>query len=136
MKDKMFSVVPGSEGSKGYYYSDSDREPCCIGHIRGDFGKSGDEYWASFWEHEGINAAGGGCKAELTALVNALRKNLLKSRKYMKQYIRQFPPLLLESGEIMSYGYQVTTEKHDYYIRCTPYPGVYDFYIYMYIREV
>ena len=33
MKDKMFSVVPGSEGSKGYYYSDSDREPCCIGHI-------------------------------------------------------------------------------------------------------
>ena len=135
MKEKNFTVVPGSEGSKGYYYSNSDREPCCIGHIRGDFGKSGDEYWATFWEHEGINAAGEDCKAELTALVNALRKNLLKSRKHMKLYIRQLPPLLLESGEIMSYGYQVTTEKYNYYIRCTPYPGVYDFYIDIYFRE-
>ena len=135
MKDKRFSVAPGLEGSKGYYYSNSDREHRCIGHIRGDLGKSGDEYWATFWEHEGINIAGEGYKEELTALVNTLRKNLLKSRKHMRQYIQQHPPLILESGEIMSYGYQVTTEKYDYYIRCTPYPGLYDLYIYMYVRE-
>lgn len=123
-----FDVRSGDADSKELYYSGSNHENRCVGHIRGDFGKSGDEYWASFWEHEGINAAGEDCKDEQTALVNTLRNNLLKSRKAMRKYIQQHPPLILESGEIMSYGYQVSTEKYDYYIRCTPYPGVYDFY--------
>ena len=131
-----FDVCSGDVSSMEMYYSGSNQENRCIGHIRGDFGKSGDEYWATFWEHEGINTAREGYKEELTALVNTLRKNLLKSRKAMRKYIQQHPPLILESGEIMSYGYRVSTEKYDYYIRCTPYPGVYDFYIYMYVREV
>lgn len=130
-----FDMRVGDAGSTELYYSGSDLENRCVGHIRGDFGKSGDEYWTSFWEHEGINAAGEGYKEELNALVNALRKNLLKSRKAMCKYIQPHPPLILETGAIMSYGYQVTTEKYDYYIRCTPCPGVYDFYIYMYVRE-
>lgn len=132
---QMYQLMPGAEGSVDMYYSDNEQEHRCIGHIRGDFGKSGDEYWATFWEHEGINVAGEGCKEELIALVNALRKNLLKSRKAMRKYIQQHPPLILEAGAIMSYGYQVTTEKYDYCIRCTPCPGVYDFYIHMYVRE-
>lgn len=130
-----FDVRAGNEGSMDMYYSGNNQDHHCVGHIRGDFGKSGDEYWATFWEHEGINVAGEGCKEELTALVNTLRKNLLKGRNAMRKYIQQRPPLILEAGAIMSYGYQVTTEKYDYYIRCTPYPGVYDFYIYMYVRE-
>lgn len=129
-----FDVRAGNEGSMDMYYSGNDQDYRCVGHIRGDFGKSGDEYWATFWEHEGINAAGEGYKEELTALVITLRKNLLKSRKAMRKYIQQRPPLILEAGSIMSYGYQVTTEKYDYYIRCTPCPSVYDFYIYMYVR--
>ena len=123
-----FDVRSGDTGSMELYYSGSDLENRCIGHIRGDFGKNGDEYWTSFWEHEGNNAAGEDCKEELTALVKALRKNLLKSRKAMRKYIQQHSPLILEAGSIMSYGYQVTTEKYGYYIRCTPCPGVYDFY--------
>lgn len=129
-----FDVRAGDAGSKDMYYSGNDQDYRCVGHIRGDFGKSGDEYWASYWEHEGINVAGEGCKEELTALVKALRKNLLKSRKAMRKYIQPHPPLILEAGAIMSFGYQVTTEKYDYYIRCAPSPGVYDFYIYMYVR--
>jgi len=129
-----FDVRAGDAGSTELYYSGSDHENRCVGHLRGDFGKSGDEYWATFWEHEGSKAAGEGCKEELSALVKALRKNLLKSRKTMRKYIQQHPPLILEAGAIMSYGYQVSTEKYDYYIRCTPCPGVYDFYIHMYVR--
>ena len=129
-----FDVRAGDAGSMDMYYSGNDQDYHCVCHIRGDFGKSGDEYWATFWEHEGINVAGEGCKEELTALVNTLRKNLLKSRKAMRKYLQQHPPLILESGEIMSYGYQASTEKYDYYIRCSPYSGVYDFYIYMYVR--
>lgn len=131
-----FDVRAGDESSMDKYYSGNDQDYRCVGHIRGDFGKSGDEYWTTFWEHEGINTAGEGCKEELTALVNMLRKNLLKSRKAMRKYLQQYPPLILEAGAIMSYGYQVMTERYDYYIRCSPYPGAYDFYIYMYAREV
>ncbi|MBQ8962331.1 MAG: hypothetical protein IJ089_00840 [Clostridia bacterium] len=130
-----FDVRSGDTGSVDMYYSGNDQDYRCVGHIRGDFGKSGDEFWATFWEHEGINVAGEGCKEELTALVNTLRKKLLKSRKAMRKYIQQHSPLILEAGAIMSYGYQVTTEKYDYCIRCTPCPGVYDFYIHMYVRE-
>ena len=53
----------------------------------------------------------------------------------MRKYIQQHLLLILEAGAIMPYGYQVTTEKYDYCIRCTPYSGVYDFYIYMYAKE-
>ena len=130
-----FDVRSGDTGSVDMYYSGNDQDYRYVGHIRGDFGKSGDEFWATFWEHEGINVAGEGCKEELTALVNTLRKKLLKSRKAMRKYIQQHSPLILEAGAIMSYGYQVTTEKYDYCIRCTPCPGVYDFYIHMYVRE-
>ena len=102
-----FDVRAGDESSMDKYYSGNDQDYRCVGHIRGDFGKSGDEYWATFWEHEGINAAGKDCKDELTALVNTLRKNLLKSRKAMRKYIQQHLLLILEASAIMSYGYQV-----------------------------
>ena len=49
-----FDVCSGDVSSMEMYYSGSNQENRCIGHIRGDFGKSGDEYWATFWEHEGI----------------------------------------------------------------------------------
>ena len=57
-----FDVRSGDAGSLELYYSGSDQENRCIGRIRGDLGKSGDEYWASFWEHEDINAAREDCK--------------------------------------------------------------------------
>ena len=52
-----FDVRAGDVSSMELYYSGSNQENRCIGHIRGDFGKSGDEYWATFWEHEGINVS-------------------------------------------------------------------------------
>ena len=60
-----FDVRAGDAGSMDKYYSGNDQDYRCVGHIRGDFGKSGDEYWATFWEHEGINLAEDCCKDEL-----------------------------------------------------------------------
>ena len=95
-----FDVRAGGAGSTELYYSGSDHENRCVGHLRGDFGKSGDEYLATFWEHEGINVAGKGCKEELNALVNTLRKNLLKSRKAMRKYIQQHYSLFSQSTTV------------------------------------
>ena len=42
---------------------------------------------------------------------------------------------MLESGIFMARGYIVVTEQYEYYIRCSPQPGEYNFYIYAYARE-
>ena len=43
-----FDVRAGDESSMDMYYSGNDQDYRCVGHIRGDFGKNGDEYWATF----------------------------------------------------------------------------------------
>ena len=131
-----FDVQPGISGTEDLYYSGNDREAQCVGHVRGDFGRSGSDYYASFWPHEGADQADENFHAELTALINSLRESLLKDRPAMRRYIQHHPTLVLEAGDLMSYGYRVETSKHVYYLRCTPHPGIYDFYVYAYRREV
>lgn len=135
MLSQTYNITPATETDKALFYSGSERENHCAGHVRGHFGRSGTEYNASFWQHAGTHLAGDDFMEELNMLLAGLRRNLLKSRGKMNRFILEHPPLILETGVIMSYGYQVSTEKYDYYIRCAPYPGCYDFYIYAYIRE-
>ena len=136
MQTQRFVVIPADESERDYFYSGNDREAQCVGHVRGDFGRGGNEYYASFWPHEGVDQADENFHAELTALIVSLRESLLKDRPAMRRYIQHHPTLVLEAGDLMSYGYRVETGKHVYYFRCTPYPGVYDFYVYAYQREV
>ena len=132
---KTFDVYTGMPGTESMYYSDSDQEHWCLGHLRCDFGREGDEFWTTYFPHDGIPNDVDAFREELNSLVNVLRKNLLKSRNHMRRYIQQHPALLLESGAVSIYGYQVTTEQFEYYIRCTPQPGYYDAYIYIFLRE-
>ena len=53
----------------------------------------------------------------------------------MQKYLREHDSLMLETGIFMSRGYMVVTEQYEYYIRCSPQPGEYNFYIYAYVRE-
>ena len=131
-----FDVQPGIPGMEALYYSDSDQEHRCFGHVRDDFGRDGDEYHASFWPHQGADQADEAFHVELNALVVSLRKSLLKDRPSMRRYIQHHPTLVLEAGELTSYGYRVETDGHAYYLRCSPHPGVYDFYFYAYRQEV
>lgn len=135
MQTQPFDIIPACEGEQDYFYSDSDREAQCVGHVRGDFGRSGNDYYASFWPHQGASQADETFYTELTALIVSLRKSLLKDRPSMRRYIQRHPTLVLEAGDLMSYGYQVETEGHAYYLRCSPHPGTYDFYVYAYRRE-
>ena len=34
-----------------YSNEERDRELGCVGHLRGDFGRSGNEFWTTRWEH-------------------------------------------------------------------------------------
>ena len=134
-KKYNFEVLPGTQGMSKLYYSGNDAEDRCIGHLRGDFGKSGDEFWHSWFPHAADTHNDAPFKAELKALVDSLRKNLLKSRVSMQKYLLEHDSLMLESGSCTARGSKVTTEQYEYYIRCQPHPGDYNFYIYAYVRE-
>lgn len=130
-----FKIRAAEHGTFKMFYSDGPAEDRCIGHLRGDFGKGGDEFWNSWFPHAADTRNDDSFKEEFDALINALRKNLLKSRVFMQKYLREHDSLLLESGIITARGYMVTTEQYEYYIRCQPQPGDYNFYVYAYVRK-
>lgn len=132
--NKTFDIQPAVTGTEELFYSYNSQEHRCIGHLRGDFGRNGKEFWTSFNLHKAPKTES--FVAEFDDLVNFLREDLFKSRSGMQTYIYHHPTLVLESGSSVTVsGYHVLTDAHEYYIRCTPYRGWYDIYVYCYVRE-
>lgn len=117
------------------FYSDSSQEENCIGHLRGDFGRSEDEFWTSWWPHAAEQKKTADFQQEFNKLVSFLRKGLLKGRRDMARYLREHPGYPLENGSSGTVGYTVTKSPYLFCIRCTPAPGSYDFYVYAYLIE-
>lgn len=134
-KKYSFTVMAGTPGIAALYYSDSEAENRCIGHLRGDFGSGGSEFWTTWFPHAAADRNDRPFKDEFSSLVQALRRNVLKNRVAMSKYLREHEALLLESGVMTRQGYMVVTEQYEYYIRCQSQPGDYNFYIYAYVRE-
>ncbi|MBR1683647.1 MAG: hypothetical protein IJ708_00810 [Clostridia bacterium] len=134
-KKYNFEVLAGTQGTGKLYYSDNEAEERCIGHLRGDFGSGGTEFWTTWFPHAAADRNDKSFQDEFSSLVKILRRNVLKNRFLMQKYLREHDSLMLESGIITSRGYMVTTEQYEYYIRCQPQPGDYNFYIYAYVRE-
>ena len=125
-------VIAEPADRKDMLYSGSTAESLCIGHLRGDFGRNGHEFWTSWWPHASHGHNRESFKSELDALINLLRGSLLSSQEGMRAYIRQHPSLPLEHEAC---GYLAETADHRFYIRCSPVPGDYNFYIYCYLKE-
>ena len=132
MKKSSYDILPG--GKVGLFFSTDMGEARCVGHLRGDFG-SGEEFWTSWWPHNDDRFNTQDFKDDFYPLVNALRRNLLKSRAAMYKYIADHPSAVLEDSTPRSYGYRVHTEKYSYYIRCMPERGDYNVYVFCYLRE-
>ena len=127
-----FPMKTAQPADAPYFYSGNSRDERCIGHMRTDFGSNGDEFWHSW--HPGNAGAFNtpDFRAELRALVECLRTDLLRSRAAMRRYLREHPGLLLEDDCEKFIGYNMQTKKYAYYIRCAPSRGSYDCYIYCY----
>lgn len=121
-----------------YFYSvsiEKDTKRGCIGHLRGYFGSSGETFWANWFEHLPALKTPA-FRAELDAVVQALtEQGWLQSRSRMHQLCMSHPEARL-SGAWHSgvYGFCFQTERHRYYLRCFPYAGDYNFYLYCYVR--
>ncbi len=122
-------------GNTELFYSNSSREAHCIGHLRGDFGHDGLEFHTSWWPHEAHDHNTPRFKDEFHAVLDTLWASLLMDRPSMRRYLREHPSIIDHDGCVEHHGYHAQTDAHDFYIRCNPCNGDYNFYIYCYVRE-
>lgn len=115
-----------------WLYSDEskDIERGCIGHLRGDFGHGGDEFWTSWFDHrEELKTQE--FRDEFDSVVNgAIDSGLLANYRSMCKACRAGTPIIDNM-----YGFRMETENYEYCLRCTTIRGVYSFYIYCYRRK-
>lgn len=121
-----------------YFYSASaekDTERGCIGHLRGDFGRSGEEFWVS-WFSRGSPWQTPAFEAELGKVLQAIGdQGVLKSRREMLRFCSPYSEARIPGGwSKETYGFWMQTQEHRYYLRCFPHAGDYNFYLYCYVR--
>ena len=132
--ERKIAWQPADPEKKDWMYSasaDIDCEKACIGHLRGDFGQSGKEFWTSWFDHQ-PQLKNSAFQAELQDVVNDLRREggLLHSFTDMRSKSREGLPC--ED----SFGFQGETRNRLYFLRCTPRKGDYNFYLYTYDGNV
>ena len=131
-------IRPFTPEEAALFYSDDekDKELGGIGHLRGDFGSNGKEFWHSwFGQQDALNTPE--FKADLAAVITGLRtQGPLKDLRSMAYYCcghreAKIPGALHPE----TYGFCVNTDQYRYYIRCFPLQGDYKFYVYCYRKE-
>jgi hypothetical protein len=112
-----------------------DQETGCIGHLRADFGRSGNEFWYQ-WEDHCPELKTQDFRDELQGLINWLcADNLLKDRTAMYEYCSKNSQAKLFGVRENNYGFKIQTENYVYYLRCYPLQGDYNLYVYAYERD-
>lgn len=109
----------------------------CIGYLRGDFGKSGSEFYSTWFDlRKELKTEE--FKRRLDTVINNLRSDaqgLLKDYSGMKEYVRQYPASHLEMEYCTQYGFRIDFGKYVYLLRCNIQKNDYNFYCYCYIEE-
>jgi len=135
MLEKLQSAAPEDTA---YFYSASAAEEIergCIGHLRGDFERSGKEFWVTWFPRRS--------PFETTAFNEELGKvfqaigdqKVLKSRQHMLRFCSEHPEARIGGAWSTDvYGFCMQTQDHRYYLRCFPFAGDYNFYLYCYAR--
>ena len=126
-----YEIKPASPDEAGLFFampSEKDTELGCIGHIRMDFGKSGNEFWHTWWPRGPEELNSPEFKAELQKVVDELRQSVLKNRIAMERFCYGHGGKI-PGGWVQNYGYVVETERYRYCLRCDPSPGTYNGYL-------
>lgn len=139
MMDLIFR--PATAVERIYTYSQSQQiesQTGCIGHLRGDFGRTGDEFYSS-WEDHRAQHKTQEFQSEFDEVVNALRAEggcgLLQGRNRMMSFCREHPDAAFQGNYCTEYGFRLDTAQHTYLLRCNPTQGDYNFYLYAYVSK-
>ena len=132
--DRKFTIKAASFDEAALFYAmtpEEDQRLGCIGHVRMDFGHRGQEFWHTWWPHNEDRFNTPEFKEVLQRFVDDLRQTgLLKNLGAMDAYCWQHGGSITEDRR--SYGYIAETENYRFCLRCTPFPGEYQGYLYCY----
>lgn len=131
--ENQFAINNGKSEEVSLCYGEpgSQSRPGCIGYLRGDFGRSGNEFWSNWFEgHEELKTPE--FRQEFDQLINELHDTgPLQNRLAMQRFC---------SGSGCdqrndSYHFTIETEDHLYTLRCMQNPGNYNYYCYAYRKD-
>lgn len=135
-----FTLRPLTIPERKYTYAQSSQlqgQTGNIGHLRGDFGSGGTEFYTSWfdarpqWKTDEF-------KQDLDDVINALRTEeqpLLRNRSLMLWFGRANKESEMEGNYAIEFGFRADTEKYAFLIRCNPTKGDYNFYCYCYVKD-
>ena len=133
-----FHIRPARPDEAGLFYTpnpEEDKRRGTIGHVRMDFGRSGNEFWHTWWPRGPEELNSPVFKAELQQVVDMMREDILKSRFSMERFCYEHGGKIT-GGYVQNYGYIVETEHYRYCLRCDPSPGDYNCYCTAYDLDV
>lgn len=132
--NRKFILRPASPDEAGLFYSmeETDAEMGTVGHLRMDFGRGGDEFWSTWWPHNGDELNTPAFKAELGEFVNEMRRvGPLQSRSAMSSCCYELGGKISDNH----HGFVAESEHYRYCLRCFPRQGEYDGYLYIYDKR-
>ena len=127
---------------KDYTYTSSSevlQRTGCIGHLRGDFGSSGIEWYSTWFEHNS-ELKTQEFSRDIDKVINNLRfgkeyGKLMVDRDSMARYCYSHPESRFEGNYTREYGIRADTDKYSFLFRLNLNRGDYNFYVYCYEKE-
>ena len=135
------TLRPMTAAEQMYSYSHSQQlmsQTGCIGHLRADFGSSGEQFFSSWDDHRG-DLKSEDFKHEFDEVINALREDaqyggVLKNRSSLSAYCWMHRDSSF-GNDRNEYGFRADTPHYSYLLRLNPNRGEYNIYCYCYIRQ-
>lgn len=137
-ENMKFHIRPARPEEAGLFYTphpEEDKRLGTVGHVRMDFGRSGNEFWHTWWPRGPEELNSPVFKAELQEVVDTLRESVLKNHFAMERFCYEHGGKI-SGGWTQNYGYIVETEHYRYCLRCNPSPGDYNCYCTAYDLDV
>ena len=131
MEKAQFHIRPARPDEAGLFYTphpEEDKRLGTVGHVRMDFGRSGNEFWHTWWPRGPKELDSPAFKAELQQVVDKFREDVLKNRFAMERFCHQHGGKI-SGGWTQNYGFIAETEHYRYCLRCDPSPGTYNAYL-------
>ena len=134
-------VVPFTAGEEKYLTYNREAGNTCVGHLSGDFGRSGDRFFSNWYNHStkaeaDWNGVAPEFQAELHSAVYALRQSLLKDYAAMSAFCQAHPEAKLpDRADLKHYGFKLDTEERRYYVLCVDDNRDSRFIIYAYDKD-
>ena len=137
MSESKYQIRPADRTESSIFFAQSPEKDMalgCIGHVRMDFGHGGREFWHTWHPRGPEDWNSPAFKAELTEVVDELRKTVLKDFSSMTSYCASHGGQI-DGGWVPNYGYVVDTDRYRYCLRCNPVRGDYQAYLTCYDKQ-